>query len=124
MPMSPQPRLCQGRMAARLDEPARAQLRGLRFRCAAVAVRACPCSVSFGCRADLAAHTLCRMGHWLQGAFTCTHCASLTPPCHTLPPLLCREWVASEDGEVLATQLISVLVAEHLSASGEEQPAG
>lgn len=24
----------QGRMAARLDEPARAQLRGLRFRCA------------------------------------------------------------------------------------------
>ncbi|PRW05942.1 nuclear pore complex Nup155 isoform B [Chlorella sorokiniana] len=49
-----------GRMAARLDEPARAQLRGLRF----------------------------------------------------------REWVASEDGEALATQLISVLVAEHLSASG------
>ncbi len=30
-----------------------------------------------------------------------------------------REWVASEDGEALATQLISVLVAEHLSASGE-----
>lgn len=34
------------------------------------------------------------------------------------PPLPCREWVASEDGEALATQLISVLVAEHLSASG------
>ncbi|PSC67210.1 nuclear pore complex NUP155 [Micractinium conductrix] len=29
-----------------------------------------------------------------------------------------REWVAGEDGEGLATQLISVLVAEHLSATG------
>ncbi|KAL4426022.1 hypothetical protein ABPG75_010038 [Micractinium tetrahymenae] len=29
-----------------------------------------------------------------------------------------REWVSSEDGEAVATQLISVLVAEHLSATG------
>ena len=52
------------------------------------------------------------------------HLHALCLPHSTLPPPLCREWVASEDGEALATQLISVLVAEHLSASGEEQPAG
>lgn len=36
------------------------------------------------------------------------------PPCQC-----CREWVSSEDGEAVATQLISVLVAEHLSATGK-----
>ena len=42
------------------------------------------------------------------------HCPS--PACL---PRLCREWVSSEDGEGVATQLISVLVAEHLSATGK-----
>ena len=32
---------------------------------------------------------------------------------------LCREWVSSDDGEGVATQLIAVLVAEHLSTTGE-----
>lgn len=38
---------------------------------------------------------------------------------HTLVPLpACRELVASEEGEGVATQLISVLVAQHLLSSG------
>ena len=47
---------------------------------------------------------------------TCRHRLPISPlPC--LSPAR-REWVASEEGESVATQLISVLVGEHLLSSG------
>lgn len=99
-----------GRLAARLDDAARGQLRGLRFRCAAGKGRGM--------------EMVCTQPACARCPFGAPHLAPTTPG--TPAPLhpSCSEWVSSEDGEGSATQLISVLVAEHLSATGAFSPAG
>jgi nuclear pore complex protein Nup155 len=92
-----------GRLAARMEEGYRAQLRALRFRCALLVY-----VHEYGGRP---------LGH--SCALELFSCLKLLYcPCLACVLCLCREWVSSEDGEGVATQLISVLVAEHLSATG------
>ena len=50
------------------------------------------------------------------GALTGPACRP--PPAAQLRTLRFREWAAGESGEVVAAQLVSVLLTEHLSATG------
>lgn len=109
-----------GRLGARLDEGARAALRSLRFRCAP---RACKLASRLGCGSAGARRPARSRGH-ASLAQRSTWPSSFThaprPRSHVPFPLpASRELVASEEGVSVATQLISVLVAQHLLSTGE-----
>jgi hypothetical protein len=132
-----------GRLAARLDEGPRTALRALRFRCADRPRR----GLRVGSRRRAGKH-VCEwcscvpQDCWaavdlLQSATVLVCLAPAVPPTHAHPPPQththththvphspCRELVASEEGMNVATQLISVLVAQHLLSTGAARPGG